>query len=185
MGCDIHAYIEYSSSAYKKMAEERKQPRHWRDFAKRISLDRNYVLFGLLSKGVRTEYPESLEAKGLPDMNELAMETKFELCLFVDDECYEKGYENYISKEEAQKWVDDGYSEFLNNGTLVTCPDWHSHSWLTTEEFEIVLNNYKIIKTEITGYIDDKFDNYKATLAAMKALQENDNDVRLVFWFDN
>lgn len=178
-------HIEYSSSLYKKRAEERKEPRYWRNFSKEISLDRNYLMFGLLSQGVRVDLPEGFTAKGLPTLDELALETRMALCYMVDDELYEDGHEGYIKKETAQSWVEDGSSTYMNSGLLVTSPDYHSHSWMTTEEFEIALENYRILKSENLSYRNDKFADYKAVLAVMKTLQENDNDVRIVFWFDN
>lgn len=72
MGCDIHVYKEKHVDgrwvtadewvAYDYGEGDRGQRVPWE---KQFS-DRNYQLFGLLSKGVRTTHPFSLEPRGLP-----------------------------------------------------------------------------------------------------------------------
>lgn len=72
MGCDIHVYKEKQVAgrwvtadewvAYDYGEGDRGQEVPWQ---KRFT-DRNYQLFGLLSKGVRTSHPFSLAPRGLP-----------------------------------------------------------------------------------------------------------------------
>ena len=72
MGCDIHLFKEYRSPdttnnkwhSYDHWYSEGTQMgRAFDDSAP----SRNYAAFGMLAEGVRTEYPYSIECKGLPD----------------------------------------------------------------------------------------------------------------------
>lgn len=70
MGCDIHLYKEKMINGQWVAADQ------WApddDYDGKLSVDwhnrftdRNYQLFGLLSKGVRSEHPFSFEPRGLP-----------------------------------------------------------------------------------------------------------------------
>lgn len=72
MGCDIHLYKEKQIDG-KWVAADVWTPYDYGDDEKGIEVDwknrftgRNYELFGLLCKGVRSEHPLSLTARGLP-----------------------------------------------------------------------------------------------------------------------
>jgi hypothetical protein len=198
MGCDIHLYIEYKS----------KDAQKWNSFGGRINPGRNYTLFTLMA-GVRCydTMMEYIKPRGMPENcgyystgdNQLYIsETKTEECVLMSD---------------AQRWVDNGSSKFIfnQNGqiTWVTHPDWHSHSWLTTTEFENVLKKYFELEAEyhkiriiehqkMVSSLDIKKDSwmynpplmnnepqYQVILASMKAFEDIGYDVRIVFWFDN
>lgn len=72
MGCDIHLYKEKQIDG-KWVAADVWTPYDYGDDDKGIEVDwhqrftdRNYELFGLLCKGVRSEHPLSLTARGIP-----------------------------------------------------------------------------------------------------------------------
>ena len=207
MGCDIHLYIEYKS---KKTEFDGYVPK-WQSFGKSINPGRNYAMFGLMAN-VRNCYsdgklPVLVEPRGMPeDAGSTATD---------DNRIYisETESEDYVCMETAKRWVNSGSSKFINdndgNPTWVTQPDWHSHSWLTTSEFESVLNKYleletgwhkvrveehnKMVKEEniqpdswayAPPSINDE-PEYQVVLASLKRFEELGYDARVVFWFDN
>ncbi len=52
--------------------------------------------------------------------------------------------------------------------------DWHSASWLTTDEVEKVVKSF-----------DEPPHNLVATLKLMREIETDDAPCRIVFWFDN
>lgn len=160
MGCDIHGYIEY------KRWPENESP-YW-DFGGCFG-SRDYSMFGLMA-GVR-QGGCIVEPRGLP--KDITRQVLWEYGLYVSDEENADDQEHTVSRERAAKWVNDGSSIWLED-KLVSGPDWHTPSYLSTEEFETCLNK----RREMAWNYDFEWD---AMLAAMKALP----DARLVFWFDN
>ena len=207
MGCDIHLYIEYKSK--KPQYDGREST--WHSFGKSINPGRNYAMFGLMAN-VRNCYsdgklPVLVEPRGMPeDAGYTATD---------DNRIYisETKSEDYVSMETAKRWVNSGSSKFINNKdgnpTWVTQPDWHSHSWLTTSEFESVLNKYLELETgwhkvrveehnkmvereniqpDSWAYAPPSINDepeYQVVLASLKRFEELGYDARVVFWFDN
>jgi len=207
MGCDIHLYIEYKS----KKTEFDGYDSGWQSFGGRINPGRNYAMFGLMAN-VRNCYsdgklPVLVEPRGMPeDAGYTATD---------DNRIYisETESEDYVCMETAKRWVNSGSSKFINdndgNPTWVTQPDWHSHSWLTTSEFESVLNKYleleagwhkvrveehnKMVKEvniqpDSWAYAPPSINDepeYQVVLASLKRFEELGYDARVVFWFDN
>lgn len=175
MGADIHMYVEYSPKAYAK--PENGEKRYWYTFGGRINPGRNYWLFALLAdvRGDGAVFPP----RGLPD--NLAYASRDDNQLYITDS---EG-DNYVKPEDAARWVADGSSTYVlkHDGApgWVTHPDWHSHSWLTPGELAEVFDAYAAEhRGEAVGV------EYYALLAAMRVLEDNgENDVRVVFWFDN
>ena len=207
MGCDIHLYIEYKSK--KPQYDGREST--WHSFGKSINPGRNYAMFGLMAN-VRNCYsdgklPVLVEPRGMPeDAGYTATD---------DNRIYisETESEDYVCMETAKRWVNSGSSKFINNKdgnpTWVTQPDWHSHSWLTTSEFESVLNKYLELETgwhkvrveehnkmvereniqpDSWAYAPPSINDepeYQVVLASLKRFEELGYDARVVFWFDN
>lgn len=125
-------------------------------------------MFGFMA-GVRIDYDNCFEPKGLPD--DISDMVAFENVHYICDDIHS---EDYVTSETAKRWIDDCNSEYYKDH-WVTSPDYHSHSWLTLKEFEECINlceyNYKL--------------EYEAVLAAMKQIESNDCETRIVFWFDN
>lgn len=168
MGCDTHMYIEYR----RKDNEEKT----WRDFGSRINPGRNYFLFGIISEGVRCETTFNFPPKGMPE--DAAYAARNDNRLYISEH---EGDGN-TTLQRAQKWVDSGHCKFINGGdgkpTWVTHPDWHSHSWLSTAEFEKAMEFYRE-----NGHGTEP--EYEALLASMKRFEELGYESRVVFWFDN
>lgn len=224
MGCDIHAHIEYDDF---KMQDGT----YWISHFSSPYLGRNYTMFALMA-GVRYDsridkgFVPLFSPRGIPD--KLSWETQGAYFDHVNDEYADKGWEGYVTKQSAENWVSSGYSYWANEEhTLVSNPDWHSASYLTTRELEKVIYTYEGIlfpeeswfqfkppskqpvpDNAIVKELQNKYDptrteyyvqvgeskvysapkTYLATLAAMKELErgmEEDQGVRLVFWFDN
>lgn len=171
MGCDIHMYVEYKRKDDKR--------NNWSNFGSRINPGRNYFMFGLLSKGVRSDNEDGVEPKGLPD--NLGWRTSDDMYLYIDDKYSEE--DDYVSMAQALKWETNYGCIIINdpqgNPYKVENPDWHSKSWLTTNEFEKQLEIYN---NEPGDYREPE---YMAILAAMKELENHNNECRVVFWFDN
>lgn len=172
MGCDIHLYIEYS-----KKEETTPKEIRWSGFGGRINPGRNYLLFGIMSEGVRTDPTFSYEAKVVP--NDMAYASRNDNLIFIS----ETPSDEYVTLEKAQQWEKRGY-KIINGSdgkpTWVEHPDHHSHSWLTTAEFEKVMEFYN-------GNANPKWlePEYEAVLATMKRFEELGYNARIVFWFDN
>ena len=206
MGCDIHLYIEYKS---KKTEFDGYNP-GWQSFGGSINPGRNYAMFALMAD-VRNygddKLPVLVERRGMPD--DAGYTATDNNRIYIS----ETKSEDYVSMETAKRWVKSGSSKFINdkdgNPIWVTNPDAHSHSWLTTSEFESVINKYleleagwhkvrveehnKMVKEENIqpdswAYAPPSSNDepeYQVVLTILKRFEELGYDARIVFWFDN
>lgn len=178
MGCDIHLYVEYIDiKAKKAFMDEGKTP-YWRSFGDNLASSRNYSLFGHLTKGeVRSEpMDKGFEPRGLPE--DIGWGLREFAYLFISEDGTEEGH---TTLEKAKKWGGKIYNNSEGKPVWTDHPDWHSHSWLTTNEYAKVLRNYKADKNNWGGIVE-----YEAILAAMKHLEKGkDIEARIIFWFDN
>jgi len=176
MGCDIHCYVQYKN--------KNEGDGWWSDFGGRIPPGRNYAMFGVLA-GVRVHFPpKHFDPKGVLPIEKQSWTVRDDLYLVITEDG--KGHHE-ATLEDAKRWSRE--SQLIKNEEgkpiRVLHPDWHSHSWMTTEEYEKALKWYKeYAKIDgITGGIPFE---YKVILRLMKILEKNGkNDVLLVFWFDN
>ena len=162
MGCDIHAYVEYMHERANEW---------W--FLAEFNLDRCYLMFGLMAEGVRRDFAEAIEAKGLPKKSSYQVDGKN--TLYITDDGAGDGE---CSLSDALKWK--GEIEYQDGKPVKTVhPDWHSHSWLTVGEFQNALL--------IANRKSERFNpaDYNAALASMQAVEKTGLKARLVFWFDN
>lgn len=162
MGCDIHAYVEYTSGRARGSED------WWSNLTENFG-DRDYLWFGILA-GVREGDAGLYEPRGLPA--NLAWRTKDAAFLHVNDELAET--DGYCSVEQATRWGD-----YDPNTKTVPHPDWHSHSWLTTEELGHCIARHM----EIADYPLEV--GWLALFTAMKTVEDNGGKARIVFWFDN
>jgi hypothetical protein len=192
MGCDIHMYLEYTDKETLEKSKEGKKngngeliKPYWRDFGGRINPGRNYWMFGFLSKGVRSDFSNGIPAKGLPPFDELAYQSRNDSTCYITENPGDNG--DSVTLETALKWAEGGYRKIINNRdgkpTWVEHPDWHSHTWLTTEEYKSAINKYKKYCKK-DGEVDNPIE-YMALLSAMKTFDKNGYVSRLVIWFDN
>lgn len=169
MGCDIHLFIEV----------KRKGSDHWFAFGSEFRLDRNYWMFGTLSRGVRCVPENSHEAKGLPsDTSYTVNEIMYKYVSDFEDR-------GNIKPEKAQEYLDKKYSFGKYNAegklTHVSDSDLHSHSWLTFEEYKQALEWYKQSDKNFYGISPD----YLAIRESMQVYENSNFDTRVVFAFDN
>ena len=165
MSCDIHLYIEHRPTDPKA-----RYGYEWQGFGGRINPGRDYEIFGLLA-GVRGG-TALVKPRGFP--TDASFEARCDNQLYLTDN--EVAGERETQKTKAQEWVDRGNSEFLirdGKPYAVTHPDWHTHSRLTSKEFEAA----------IFDHINEE--EYWAILAAMKSFEKSGHEARVVFWFDS
>lgn len=171
MGADIHCYIEYAQKSFKGDTV-------WFNFGSSINPGRDYMMFGVLA-GVRTENP-NIAPRGLPQ--DIAWRTADDAYLTISDAYPEE--QGYCSSEQAAAYNRNGHAYVTNDkgeNIRVEHPDWHSHSWLTTDEFMSAIKTYK----DRASPGRDLDPEYYAIHAAMQELEKRSAGVRLVFWFDN
>ena len=176
-------YVEYTRVEDKNQLTEVKKPSYWMSWGGRINPGRDYVLFGYLSKGVRYDADKGFEAKGLPD--ELGWQSLLESRLYISKDGNDSG-EYATTLEKALEWNQRFGCKLTydkdGNPTHVDHPDWHSHSWLTTKEFEQAI---KLSQKDKNSWGSVGIE-YKALLAAMKSFEKTKKyEARVVFWFDN
>lgn len=174
MGADIHMYVQYGT----------KGRDYWSGFGGRINPGRNYAMFGILA-GVRREFPESFEPKGLPS-HELSYQCNGDLYLYITKDGEGEGE---TTMEKALEWNKTYRCKLVNDRDgkpiKVMHPDMHSHSWMNVKELSKAYRTYfKMVKKEFgTGSVPAE---YKAILDVMKSLEKNgDYIAEVVFWFDN
>lgn len=164
MGCDIHAFIEIKE----------------RDVWESVSepyFSRNYGMFGLMA-GVRGD-SILFKPRGLP--KDCGWNVNFQNNLFITTNTTD---EHCTTKEMAEQWVACGTSKWADEEhKTVTHPDWHSHSWLTIEEFSKCITHHAKL-ARANGY-EGTAPYYKIALGTMRAAKKLGYEVRLVFWFDN
>lgn len=193
MGCDIHCYMEY-----KKAGDDR-----WCDFGGRINPGRNYWMFGAMA-GVRADHIPHLEPKGCPA--DIASEAFEDYWTFITED----GGDGDCTPSQAERYMQYGSTLWKAGEPLihnrVSSPDWHTHSWLTPDEFEIAIaaylkaSGYQIntprlpmpaeVATLATPELKDEgaikyLSEYWAILAALRCFEAQGHAARLVFWFDN
>jgi hypothetical protein len=180
MGADIHMYVEYRNKKQAKDLETQGRDPYWYSFGDCFNPGRNYTMFAILA-GVRGEFKDSFEPKGRIPFNLMGNSAKHDLYYFIDD----KEGERTVTREQAKKYSESYGCEIVDD-SWVRCPDFHSHSWMSSKELEKAYKGYKV---HASKEWDKKMDvpvEWKAILAAMKSLEdEGKNEVRVVFWFDS
>jgi len=185
MGCDIHMYVEYTNKERKKEILEEGKPPYWSNFGDRFNPGRNYTMFAVLA-GVRGHYKDSFEPKGKIPMDEMGWASRDDAYIYISKEPIEGEYS--VNEEKALQWGKRGYEVIRRNGkpTWVENPDLHSHSWMSPEELERAFEIYKVHASEEWDQEMGVPLAYEALLSAMKVLEGGgENEVRIVFWFDN
>lgn len=201
MGCDIHFKIERRLKNSTETSKENK----WNVTDYSIEAEygnRDYWMFAHMANVRSDEYNENyLEPKGLPE--DISDNTKISCSLLCPtNKANEPGFINRfpkykeINRDQYNEWrklykpkvlkFTDSY-KFLNEYYDAICDiDTHSHSWLTTEEYEECFNKvYKREENNETIYLKGYL-NWYILLQRMKAYEEfGKYDVRIIFWFDN
>jgi len=175
MGCDIHMFAEKKvNGKWEQVGKIFENPYYSEDRESTVDQDgfewnpkltnqpykaRNYDLFAILADvrngrgfaGVNTGegFNPISSPKGLPKdiSKELLNE---EICAVGKDD---------LELSDLQRWVEKGYSKWVEENISCTNPDYHSHSWFTLKELKdydwhqitmkrgtISLNQYKKLK---------------------------------------
>lgn len=163
MGCDIHLFIEYRESMCKR----------WQALARQFCLHQNHAMFAAMA-GVcgGPDFKPSFKPRGLPE--EVSHRAECANRLLVVDGIKAEG-DGEVSRSVAKKWVNEGCSRWVNDDQFyITHPDWHSHSWLSPDEYQRALEAS-----------ESQSPDYRAVLAALRSLEQSGCEARVVFWFDN
>lgn len=185
MGCDIHLRIEkrkrmnpYTNGRYKWH-----NVGFYGEFRCRI-----YGMFARMAK-VRDYYGDKckvqFEPRGLPDDMDYQSTESF-YPYVTDNEVAVNWGEHYCLKKMAEKWVKEGYSKWVDeNHTRITDPDFHSYSWLTTQELRQCFDD--CFKQEDGTYKPNS--DYVEWLGLVSLCEGIESDgiheCRVVFAFDN
>lgn len=181
MGCDIHLRIE----ARKRVNPYPSDRHEWHNVG--ILGEFSYRLYGMFARmaNVRAHdtYKVQFEPRGLPDdMTDWATCESFYLQIIDNKETAEWG-EHYCLKEDAEKWVERGYSKWVDeNHRRVTDPDHHSHSWLTTQELRQCFDDcFKQDGTYRGNYVE-----WLGLVSLCEGIEsDGEHECRVVFAFDN
>lgn len=180
MGCDIHLRVE---------KRRRKNPypndkNEWWDvgFYGEFS-DRIYGMFARMA-GVR-DYDNKVmfEPRGLPEDICWSSKQTFYINVTENKELIEWG-DNHCSKENAEKWVEKGWSIWGDEKhSTVRDPDHHSHSWLTTQELRQCFDD--CFKNDDGTYKGD-YVEWLGLVSLCEGIEStNEYECRVVFAFDN
>jgi len=184
MGCDIHLMVE--------IREKVENPastcliNKWYDAGFRGEFSsRIYGMFARMA-GVRTyggNYKVKFEPRGLPeDIHPITLR-RFCLNVTEDENAIDWGYD-YCSKEDAEQWVEKGYSKWVDNHhAIVSNPDYHSHSWLTASELRQCFDDcFKDVKGNYQG---DYIEWLGLVSLCEGIVSDGKHECRVVFCFDN
>jgi hypothetical protein len=146
-------------------------------------------MFSFLA-GVRGEDKPVVAPRGLPD--NLAHHTRSDAFYIIDDGFVEKYPDttDFVTLAKALEYEEKGWSTIHyadGKPRYVTVTDWHSFSWLSTDEFAAVIDAYDAHYLADGRPPDNRYWSieYRAVLAAMRELEKEGQIARLVFWFDN
>lgn len=160
MGCDIHGIIE-----------QRKPGGNWTKCPAQIEhLWRDYDIFAHLG-GARnySDVQPVADKRGLPP--DVCHDAHMKNCVYIS----ESGNDGCVTKARAEFWISKGYSKWYRDGVFVTNPDWHSHSWCSTEE----------LKEALARAGDSHDECYLHLVHIMEYAELLSHECRFVFWFDN
>lgn len=172
MGCDIHIYPEYYSK--KDLADEPEKV-FVHSICSDYSVGRSYELFGIMA-GVRGGDSDCIAPpRGLPDNPCIGWNAAHECSLtVVPDEELKTGNwitDGTVAQSMVDQWRKNGNRILTtrppgpNQKEIIQHPDYHSYSWLSTQElFEVrrrYLNSeirfnyeaYNLRKKDVKGYI--------------------------------
>jgi len=211
MGTDIHAFIEVDCSSGDRPFESSYEIMSctYGEFA----LPQNYRLFDALGDGRSYQFPDDNSRKrakvpprGIPlPLSRLVLNRYAHIIVNEKMDATEITRSlnglipelRAVTETEAEKWVMDGVSEFIDDvehrifsegkvsSRRVSNPDWHTASWLTLPEIEESLEYFDLALNRV----DCKDDLFAFTIVVdtMRYIEKSRGEgrTRLVFWFDN
>ncbi len=185
MGCDIHLRVE----ARPKRSPYPIQPHYWScaGFFGEFS-SRAYGMFARMAdvRSYGKHYKVQFKPRGLPkDITSCSVLHSFYLA--VTDSIDLSGYDpKYFYRADAEKWVKEGIAEWVDEGkSYITNPDYHSASWLTTQElrqcFDDCFKEEDGIYKPNSNYID-----WLGLVSLCEGIESDGiHECRVVFAFDN
>ena len=182
MGCDIHLRVERRKkiNPYPNDRHEWYNVGFHGEFSYRI-----YEMFARMA-GVR-DYDNKVmfKPRGLPEDMCWSSEETFYIIVTDNKEAIEWG-DNYCSQDQAEKWVEKGMSVWYDKQrNMLTNPDHHSYSWLTTQELRQCFDD--CFKQEDGSFIPNS--DYIEWLGLVSLCEGIESDgiheCRVVFAFDN
>ena len=164
MGCDIHIFLE----------TKHKDFNHWHSFTHEpLSPGRHYELFTALSN-VRGQCDEPMATPGWPKDASWSANNWNLVRISKSGHPHDRA----VSKEKADEWTRNGMSQVVydedGNPMGVTRPDWHSHGHCSVETLAKALRKSKANCT-----------HWKAVLAAARAFEKDDYQVRILLAYNN
>ena len=180
MGCDIHLRVERrrKKNTYPNEKNEWWGVAFYSEFSCPV-----YGMFARMA-GVRDYQGKKMfETRGLPDGIDWTTQQTFYMHVTTDEGAIEWG-QNYCSKENAERWVESGYSKWVDEThNLVTDPDHHSHSWLTTQELRQCFDDCFIMED---GTLSGDYVDWLGLVSLCEGIESTDEyECRVVFAFDN
>ena len=185
MGCDIHLYIEAKPRINPN--DNYKYPWSSVGFHGEFS-SRIYGMFARMAnvRSSNKTYKVQFEPRGLPkDVNNYSLKDSAFLRVTNDNSLLEQ-YSNYCSLTMAEQWVNLGVSKWVDETkTHIFNPDYHSFSWLTTQELRQCFDD--CFKEEDGTY--KPYSDYSDWLGLVSLCEGIESDgkteCRVVFYFDN
>ena len=191
MGCDIHMYREKQIDGV-WLAADKWTPSEYDDGRLEVKWDnqfhdRNYELFGALSKGVRREYPFSFEVRGLP----------FDVCPQIKNESDSYGCDghshSYLFLHELKS-----YREFLDTQTILIKGFKHKDELaILRESIATGTTDWSLLYPYCGGTNAPDYEKFEFAVPAsfsiggaldriIEMFDNVDGELqRIVFWFDN
>lgn len=180
MGYDIHMFAELGTGqgAFQALSDGE------------FLLPPDYALFAALA-GVRAApgFVPFQAPRGIPlDVSQHVADRYF-VPVLEDDRAAAWGVGEHFTPTHAAHLVESGASRWLPAGMTaplmpathgyIAYPDWHSASWLTTEELRLALDHARFRLAAASDEFQLLF-QYLCAVAAKKG-----RSTRVVFWFDN
>jgi hypothetical protein len=151
------------------------------EFSSRI-----YGMFARMAS-VRTydgeDYKVKFKPRGFPEDMTWWSQRQFYLYVVDDENAVDWG-DGYCLVESAERWVEKGYSKWLDEGhTTITNPDYHSCSWLTASELRECFDD--CFKNEDGTYHGD-YVEWLGLVSLCEGIEsDGKHECRVVFCFDN
>jgi len=155
-----------------------------------LSEEESQIIVQEASDNGITRGQPSFQEKGIPKDIDWKTASDYTLHIVEDGEP-ECDLEGHCSRSQADRWVQQGSSEVWDEidgkAVTITGPDWHTPSWLDTNEMEQVAQR---MSAALKDYGDmgssDSLARVEGLVMMMKRLtQEKGITARVVFWFDN
>lgn len=176
MGCDIHLMVETKP----------RNANRWSDagFFDQFSC-RVYGMFARMAKVREYEntYKVQFKPRGIP--NDISWFTQRRFFLYTTEEQDAAEWcDNYCLMKDAERWVRQGFSKWVDaEHRMVTRPDYHSHSWLSTNELRQCFDD--CFKDE-NGNLFGDYIEWLGLVSLCEGIESSGtHECRVVFCFDN